>query len=134
LRIQRPGARNHLRTANYLPAACHHWHRGGFERFSQSGTLFGVAQEVDIGDRVAVDYAHVFGGSYPSLAGGAGGALNGANSTLQRWAFSIGGTAAHEAGHTYGLQHNDDFLQNSPSSGCSDGTDQTKAGEDPLTR
>jgi hypothetical protein len=31
--------------------------------------------------------------------------LNGANSTLERWAFSIGGTAAHEAGHTYGLTH-----------------------------
>jgi hypothetical protein len=107
---------------------------GADSNVSASGTLFGVAQEVDIGDGVAVDYARVFGGSYQSLAGGAGGALNGANSTLQRWAFSIGGTAAHEAGHTYGLQHNDDFLQNFPSSGCNDGTDQTKAGEDPLTR
>ena len=84
---------------------------GADSNVSASGTLFGVAQEVDIGDGVAVDYARVFGGSYQSLAGGAGGALNGANSTLQRWAFSIGGTAAHEAGHTYGLQHDDDFLQ-----------------------
>ena len=31
------------------------------------------------------------------------GALTGANSTLDHWAQAIGGTAAHEAGHTYGL-------------------------------
>ena len=105
---------------------------GADANVSASGTLFGVAQEVDSGDGVGVDYARVFGGSYQSLAGGAGGALNGAKSTLQRWAFSIGGTAAHEAGHTFGLQHNDDFFQNSPN--CGDGTDETKPGEDALTR
>jgi hypothetical protein len=101
---------------------------------ASGGTLFGEAQEVDIGDAVGVDFARVWAGGYQAVAGGLGGALNGANSTLQRWALSIGGTAAHEAGHTYGLQHNDDFFQNFPSSGCNDGTDQTKPGEDALTR
>ncbi len=36
------------------------------------------------------------------------GSLTGANATLERWAQAIGGTAAHEAGHTYGLSHTDD--------------------------
>src|SRR2546421_1470011 len=36
------------------------------------------------------------------------GALTGANSTLDRWAQAIGGTAAHEGGHTYGLSHSND--------------------------
>ena len=97
------------------------------------GFVFGKAQEVDIGDAIGVDFARVWAGSYQSEAGGPGGALNGANSTLQRWAFSIGGTAAHEAGHTFGLQHNDDFLQ-TMGGGCNDGTDETKTGEDALTR
>ena len=69
------------------------------------GNLFGEAQEVDIGDALGVDFARVWGGSYQVEAGGSGGALNGVNSTLQRWAFSIGGSTAHEAGHTYGLTH-----------------------------
>jgi hypothetical protein len=50
-------------------------------------------------------FARVWAGTYQSMMGGAGGELNGASSTLQRWAFSIGGTAAHEGGHTYGLTH-----------------------------
>ena len=58
---------------------------------ASGGTLFGEAQEVDIGDGIGVDFARVWGGSYQSKAGGPGGALNGVNSTLQRWAFSIGG-------------------------------------------
>src|SRR5262249_53784337 len=56
-------------------------------------------------DGIAIDFARVWAGSYQSEAGGPGGALNGASSTLDRWAFSIGGTAAHEAGHTFGLAH-----------------------------
>jgi hypothetical protein len=70
------------------------------------GYLFGLAQAVDTGDSAAVDYSYVWGGTYQAWTGGLGGALNGANSTLDRWANSIGGTAAHEAGHNYGLAHN----------------------------
>ena len=68
--------------------------------------LFGLAQSVDTGDGTAVDYSYVWGKTYQDWTGGPGGALNGANSTLDRWANSIGGTAAHEAGHNYGLAHN----------------------------
>ena len=80
--------------------------------------LFGLAQAVDTGNATAVDFAYVWGATYQGLYGGAGGALNGANSTLERWARSIGGTAAHEAGHNYGLSHNDGL--------------PLAAGEDPL--
>lgn len=70
-----------------------------------NGTTWGQAQNVDVGDPTAADSARVWAGTYQSTAGGAGGALNGVNSTLERWGFSIGGTAAHEAGHNYGLSH-----------------------------
>ena len=72
--------------------------------------LFGLAQNVDTGDTTAVDFAHEWAGTYQGLYGGAGGELNGANSTLDRWAQAIGGTAAHEAGHNYGLSHNDGLV------------------------
>lgn len=71
------------------------------------GGLFGLTQVVNIGDSEQVDYAHEWAATYQGMYGGASGALNGANSTLERWADSIGGTAAHEGGHTYGLQHSD---------------------------
>jgi hypothetical protein len=73
-------------------------------------TLYGIANGTDIGvgDNTVIDYARVWGGSYADEAGGPGGELNGANSTLTRWATAIGGTAAHEAGHTYSLAHSDD--------------------------
>jgi len=74
---------------------------------SGGGFTWGQAQEVDLNDGVAVDFAREWGGTYQSSAGAAGGALNGGNSTLDRWAESIGGTAAHEAGHTFGLSHAD---------------------------
>ncbi|HZQ69445.1 MAG TPA: hypothetical protein VFA68_13070 [Terriglobales bacterium] len=97
-----------------------------------TGVLFGQAQEVDTGDPIVVDFARVWAGSYETEAGGSGsGALSGGNSTLQRWAFSIGGTAAHEAGHTYGLAHADDFGTNAD--GCNP-PDHTKPGEDPVFR
>ena len=67
--------------------------------------LYGEAQEVDTGDAIGADYARVWALTYQQISGAPGGALNGANSTVERWAFSIGGTAAHEAGHTYGLTH-----------------------------
>ena len=69
---------------------------------------FGIAENVDLGDAFAVDSARVWAGTYQDVGGGAGGALNGASSTLQRWARGIGGTAAHEAGHNYGLSHSHD--------------------------
>ena len=99
---------------------------------SLGGSLWGEAQEVDTSDATIFDAARVWAGTYQSTAGGLGGALNGTNSTLQRWAFSIGGTAAHEAGHTFGLAHNDDFTEAGPAGPCSGGTDNTKPGEDPL--
>jgi hypothetical protein len=96
------------------------------------GVLFGEAQEVDTGDSVVVDFARVWAGSYETEAGtGGSGALSGVNSTLQRWAFSIGGTAAHEAGHTYGLAHTDDF--GTVADQCAP-PDHTKPGEDAVTR
>jgi hypothetical protein len=63
--------------------------------------LFGSTQAVPGNPGVA----RVWAGTYQSMMGGAGGELNGASSTLERWAFAIGGTAAHEGGHTYGLSH-----------------------------
>jgi hypothetical protein len=69
--------------------------------------LYGLAQNVDTGDTIAVDFAHEWAGTYQGVHGGPGGALNGVNSTLERWARAIGGTAAHEAGHNYGLSHAD---------------------------
>src|ERR1041385_1764124 len=79
----------------------------GTDDGTSSGGLFGLAQNVDTGDATAVDFAHEWAATYQGLYGGPGGALNGANSTLDRWANAISGTAAHEAGHNYGLSHND---------------------------
>lgn len=87
---------------------------------SFGGNTWGLAQNVDTGDATAVDFARVWAGTYQVLAGGAGGALNGANSTVERWARSIGGTSAHEGGHNYGLSHADGLI--------------VKPGEDALTR
>jgi hypothetical protein len=84
-------------------------------------STFGQADVVDVGNARAVDFARVWAGSYQAKAGGNGGALNGAaRSTLDRWATSIGGTAAHEAGHLYGLSHLNG--------------NAVKPGEDALTR
>lgn len=71
------------------------------------GNLFGVAQDVDIGDNDAQDYARVYAESFGNAYGGSGEALNGTNSTLERWARAIGHTTSHEAGHNYGLSHGD---------------------------
>jgi hypothetical protein len=70
-----------------------------------STDLFGIATDVDTGDAVARDFARVFARSFRVQFGGTGGELNGANSTLARWANAIAGTASHEAGHDYGLGH-----------------------------
>jgi hypothetical protein len=66
---------------------------------------------VDTNDQNAVDFARVWAGTYQVEAGGyqgaSPGALAGPNSTLDRWARAIGGTAAHEGGHNFGLSHID---------------------------
>lgn len=87
--------------------------------WSPTSWTWGLAQNVDTGDPTVVDFARVWAGTYQKTAGAAGGALNGANSTLDRWARSIGGTAAHEGGHNYGLSHGDGLV--------------LRAGEDVLT-
>lgn len=79
---------------------------------SDDGPAFGRAEFVDLNNAHNIDHARVWAGSYPLGCGGSSGALTGANSTLARWGNAIGGTAAHEAGHNYGLQHGDDsFIQ-----------------------
>lgn len=85
-----------------------------------TGTTWGQAENVDTGDATAFDHARVWAGSYQSTAGGPGQALNGAGSTLERWARSIGGTVAHEGGHNYGISHTDGLV--------------VRAGEDAQTR
>lgn len=67
--------------------------------------LFGEAQNVDTDDTDPQDYARVYAGAFGESYGGTGGALEGANSTLERWATAIGHTTSHEAGHNYGLAH-----------------------------
>ncbi|WP_287359304.1 CARDB domain-containing protein [Mesorhizobium sp.] len=76
-----------------------------------SPDLFGVASNVDTGDAVAQDFARVFADTFGVEYGGAGGVLNGSDSTLERWANAIAGTVSHEAGHDYGLGHNDSISQ-----------------------
>ena len=83
-------------------------------------------------------FGRVWAGRYTSCEGGdgmggcsAGGSLTGANATLERWAQAIGGTTAHESGHTYGLNHFDD---NPPSGACGEFGPGASPGEDALTR
>src|SRR3954468_1570700 len=66
---------------------------------------WGRTDLVDIGDPTALGFSRVWAGHFQTTSGGPGLPLNGASSTVQRWAYAIGGTAAHEAGHTYGLTH-----------------------------
>jgi len=111
---------------------------------SSLGYLWGQAQEVDTGNVIAVDFARVWAGTYTACEGGAGppaggpctgGALTGANNTLDRWAQAIGGTAAHEAGHTYGLAHTDDDPPPCPATPACDDSQagpMPTPGEDPY--
>ena len=86
-----------------------------------------------------VNYARVWAGAYDACEGGNGaggcsaeGSLTGANNTLEHWAQAIGGTAAHEGGHTYGFAHTDD----DPPTGTSCGQNGSgpSPGEDAYTR
>lgn len=74
--------------------------------------LYGIASSVDIGDNDVTEHARVWANTYGDIAA-PGGELSGANATRQRWANGIGGTASHEAGHTYGLTHGDDVTPRS---------------------
>lgn len=78
---------------------------GSFTYLGTTYTAFGVAQAVDTGDADAQDYARVYAGSFGTAYGSTGEALNGSDSTLDRWATAIGHTVSHEAGHNYGLAH-----------------------------
>jgi hypothetical protein len=66
---------------------------------------WGRSDLVDFGDNVATGFGRVWAGHYQATSGFPGGVLEGASSTVQRWSNAIGGTASHEAGHTYGLSH-----------------------------
>lgn len=83
-------------------------------------------------------FGRVWAGAYVVCEGGNGaggcsteGALTGTNATLDRWAQAVGGTAAHESGHTYGLNHSDD---DGPGGVCPDPGTGPEPGEDALTR
>ena len=87
-------------------------------------------------------HGRVWAGAYVACEGGnqAGGcsmtgALTGTNNTLEHWAQAIGGTAAHESGHTYGVVHSDD---DPPMAGfgsaCGEFGAGPAAGEDAVTR
>ena len=98
---------------------------------------WGEAQEVDIGDAIDIDFARVWAGTYVTCEGGNGpsgsgcsttGSLTGSNATLEHWGQAIGGTAAHEAGHTYGLAHSDD----DPPVDCDVSGPTPTPGEDPY--
>ena len=73
-----------------------------------AGNLFGISSlGSNTGDADAQDFTRVWAASFGDAYGGAGEALNGTNSTLERWATAIGSTTSHEAGHNYGLTHCD---------------------------
>jgi hypothetical protein len=102
------------------------------------GGAWGLAQEVDIGDAIDVDFARVWAGTYTTCEGATPtggctttGSLTGANATLDRWAQAVGGTSAHEAGHTYGLSHTD---EDPPDNLCMQPGPTPLAGEDSYHR
>jgi hypothetical protein len=106
---------------------------------SDTNGAWGLAQDGDLGDKINVDFAREWAGTYVTCEGGnelggcsMTGSLTGANSTLDHWAQAIGGTAAHEAGHTYGLSHSDDNPHTNDCSG--DDGPAPLAGEDSLKK
>lgn len=73
-----------------------------------TGNLFGISSlGSNTGDADAQDFTRVWAASFDDAYGGTGGALNGTNSTLERWATAIGSTTSHEAAHNYGVGHCD---------------------------
>lgn len=79
---------------------------GSGSKSTAAGILFGVSSLGDnTGDADAQDFTRVWAASFGDAFGGTGDALNGTNSTLERWATAIGSTTSHEAGHNYGVTH-----------------------------
>ena len=80
---------------------------GSDDEVVNGNNLFGVAQDVDLNDADAQDYARVYANSFLDAygPGQTEPALAGASSTLARWATAIGHTTSHEAGHNFGLSH-----------------------------
>ncbi len=66
---------------------------------------WGRSDSADIGDKNPLNYARVWAGRYQHSD-----ALDASRGTVERWARSIGGTCAHEAGHGYGLDHPDGLV------------------------
>lgn len=98
----------HMMTLGMSPVASN-WQVVGIGSDSETygtGVLFGIAQNVDLNDSDPQDYARVYADSF-SLAYPA--QFSGVNSTLERWANAISHTATHEAGHNYGLAHEDAY-------------------------
>lgn len=93
-----------LTTTSPTPAEAR-WQVLGIGSDGNGASLFGEAQAVDANDAVAQDFARVYAGAFGEVFGGSGGALEGAKSTLERWATAIGHTTSHEAGHNYGASH-----------------------------
>jgi hypothetical protein len=81
---------------------------GSDDEFVFGGELFGVAQAVDLNNADPQDFARVYAKSFLNAygPGETEPALAGASSTLERWATAIGHTTSHEAGHNFGLSHN----------------------------
>jgi len=61
----------------------------------------------DVNDGDPVDFARIWAGTFQHCATGANGPLRNGVGTTDDWAWSIGSSAAHEAGHSYGLSHFD---------------------------
>lgn len=84
------------------------WQIAGIGSDEDDSDAFGRSYGTDPGDLEAKDVSRIWAkefldkyGMYPSGEG----PLQNANSTLLRWARTIGNTAAHEAAHNYGAQH-----------------------------
>jgi hypothetical protein len=109
---------------------------------------------VNTGAANPINFARVWAGFYTVCEGGGGpnvlgpptvfnngnpyvcstaGALTGPNDTLEHWVQAIGGTAAHEAGHTYGLAHTDENPNNDPCTRFANGP-PSNPNEDPFNR
>jgi len=79
---------------------------GSDSKTLSGGNLFGMSSlGTNAGDADPQDYTRVWAASFDNAYGGTGGALNGTNSTRERWATAIGSTASHEAAHNYGVTH-----------------------------
>jgi hypothetical protein len=79
---------------------------GSDSKLLGTNNLFGISSlGANTNDADAQDYTRVWAASFDDAYGGAGGALNGTNSTLERWARAIGSTTSHEVAHNYGVTH-----------------------------